>query len=80
LLGFVELLEGGDCHDILLAEVVGSQHLIGDDGKHGGDETVASLEKSCVRKSFTMIFLIKHIFNHFFLRPLPKGTTLLSST
>ena len=55
--GFVELLEGGDCLDILL-EVVGSQHLVGDDGKHGGDETVASLEQRCVRKSFTMIFLI----------------------
>ena len=51
--GFVELLEGGDCHDILL-EVVGSQHLVGDDGKHGGDETVASLKQRWVRKSITM--------------------------
>ena len=51
--GFVELLEGGDCHDILL-EVVGSQHLVGDDGKHGGDETVASLKQRSVRKSITM--------------------------
>ena len=52
--GFVELLEGGDCHDILLAEVVGSQHLVGDDGKHGGDETVASLKQRWVTMSLSM--------------------------
>ena len=45
--GFVELLEGGDCHDFL-----GSQH-IGDNGEHGGggDETVFSLEQRWARKS-----------------------------
>ena len=48
--GFVELLEGGDCHDFL-----GSQH-IGDNDEHGGggDETVVSLEQSWARKSITM--------------------------
>ena len=48
--GFVELLEGGDCHDFL-----GSQH-IGDNGEHGGggDETVLSLEQRWARKSITM--------------------------
>ena len=45
--GFVELLEGGDCHDFL-----GSQH-IDDNGEHGGggDETMVSLEQRWARKS-----------------------------
>ena len=48
--GFVELLEGGDCHDFL-----GSQHM-GDNGEHGGggDETVVSLEQRWARKFISM--------------------------
>ena len=80
--GFVELLEGGDCHDFL-----GSQH-IGDNGEHGGggDETVVSLEQRWVRKSITMsLSLPLPLLDQTYLQSLlpqtlPTSTTLLSST